>query len=202
MTLEEKQALFNDYFSLNHAVKLNIHPFSIGDRIPDLNEFIEEMPAPFRLASEISSIDASAVRQLRSLSHQASEIANFLNLQSKKIDLIMSYIMQMEDEEEYRYFSSQFGAGGIVLNLPCHTLVVGQVARLKLFLTEESTAVYCYGEVIEVTRIDDETDSYKLVYNQIRESDREILIRSALHLQSKHLRKLSEQRQEQQTKES
>ncbi|WP_111980071.1 PilZ domain-containing protein [Algibacillus agarilyticus] len=194
MTLEEKQALYDDYFSLDSAVKLNISPFPVESRIPDLNEFIDEMPAPFRLASDITAIDAASVRQLKSLSHQADEIAHFLTLQSRKIDMIMSYLISEEDQAEERIYSKRFGAGGVVVNIANNELVLGQVVRMKLFLTQEAAAVYCYAEVLALTELPDNSADVKFVFVQIRENDRETLIRCALHIQSKQLRKLSEQR--------
>lgn len=196
MTFDEKLALYNDYFTLNYQVQINLIPLGEQERVPDDLNFLQEMPYPFRLASELNEIDAKALRPLRHLGHQADQLVEFLNLQSRKIDLVMSYILSMENDSEHRYQTDEFGAGGFIAALP-EEYQVGQQARLKLFLTDMATAIYCYGEVLEVAKQKDgELFITKLVYNQIREEDREILIRAALHEQSRQLKLLSEQRKQ------
>ena len=71
---------------------------------------------------------------------------------------------------------------------------------------ENNCAVYCYGEVIEVTEViskkNQETEAkkeyqHKVIFHFIREDDREVLVRTSLHEQSKQLQKLSQKRNQQ-----
>ncbi len=106
----------------------------------------------------------------------------------------MSYILSTEDDDELRFHSDEFGAGGLKVTLP-YELAIGQSVRLKLFLSEMACAVYCYAEVIAVDSNSSQPDFItQLVYTMLREDDREILVKAALHEQSKQLRKLAEQR--------
>ena len=64
---------------------------------------------------------------------------------------------------------------------------------MKIFLLDEHSAVYCYAEVIDVVQ---ELGAYlhKVIFHFIREDDREVLVRTSLHKQSKQLQRLAKQR--------
>ncbi len=197
MTLAEKQALFAEFFTIPLSLNINLVAFSAGENMPDESQFIEEMPFPFKLATQVNSLEADSLRSIRHLGKQADELVSFLNLQSKKIDLIMSYILMQEDDAGNRYKSVEFGAGGLTVESE-QTWTIEQAFRLKIFIPEESSAVYCYAEIIDIS----ETESgyqYKFVYSRIREEDREILVRTALHQQSKQLRQLAQQKAQNKT---
>jgi hypothetical protein len=71
--------------------------------------------------------------------------------------------------------------------------------ELKVFLENNSNAVYCMGEVIDTNSNDDssiESKVYqvKVVFHYIKEDDREILVRASLHEQSKQLQALTKNR--------
>ncbi|MCU4674920.1 PilZ domain-containing protein [Catenovulum sp. 2E275] len=195
MNLTEKQALYSEFFTIPLSLNLNLVAFLPDEPIPDENGFIEEMPFPFKLATQVNSLEAESLRSIRHLGKQADELVNFLNLQSKKLDLIMSYILMQEDDTSARFQSLDFGAGGLTVKSQTKW-GLEQVFRLKIFIPDESSAVYCYAEIIDVS----ETEQgylYKLVYRRIREEDREILVRTALHQQSKQLRQLAQQKAQQ-----
>jgi hypothetical protein len=104
--------------------------------------------------------------------------------------LIMSYILTMEDDEENRLVSHSFGGGGLTY-FANKALEIGQVVQLKLFLTDEASAIFCYGEVIDIKA---QGDKYLtcLYYARIREDDREIIVRASLHQQSRQLKRKAE----------
>ncbi len=67
------------------------------------------------------------------------------------------------------------------------------IVRLKIFLPEESSAIYCYATVSELN-----AEQCTLTYTLIRDQDRELLIRASLHIQSQQLKdraKLRESKQ-------
>lgn len=200
MTLAEKQALYSEFFTISLSLQLNLVEFKDNETMPDKASFIDEMPFVFKLATQVNSIEAESLRTIKNMGKQADELINFLNLQSQKIDLIMSYILMQEDSESDRYQSQEFGAGGLTIQSN-KEWPVEQAFRLKIFIPDESSAVYCYAEIIEATPLDNGFN-YKLVYSQIREEDREILVRTALHQQSKQLRQLAQQKAQQATDSS
>lgn len=196
LTLEEKREQFREYFAVKHETNINITPVAEGQPIPDVEHLTEHMPYAFRIASDISTIEAKALRPLRNLSDHASELAEFLNHQSHKIDLIMSYVLRQEDAVDFQFKTLSFGGSGVTVKLN-KPLDIGSVHEIKLFLDVEASAVFCFGEVIECEQennenADENTAPYywvSLIFTRIREQDQELLVRASLHLQSLQLRK-------------
>ncbi len=69
-----------------------------------------------------------------------------------------------------------------------------QIVRLKIFLREEASAIYCYGQVKQLEPSEHGTH-VMLDYVRIREDDRELLVRASLHIQSKQLKLRAQDRQ-------
>ncbi len=194
LTLKQKQAQFDEFFMIAHPLKINIQLLSDDTKLPELNELDEAMPYAFRIANEMSTVQSQSLRPLRGLSEHASDLVDYLNLQSRKIDLMMSYILQQQDEPQARFEAVKFGGGGIVVHHETD-IPVGTNAQLKLFLTEEAAAIFCYGEVIACQQAADEYH-IAFIFNRIREEDQELLVRASLHLQTQQLRKRSQKRNE------
>ena len=192
LTLEQKMAQYDDFFAIEHKFTVNIMPI---DNTKGLlfDDFINSIPMPFKLATDMSTIDQSALRSLQNLGNSASQLVSFLNQQSQKIDLLIGYVLSQQDEVQHRYDGSMFGGGGIQFSHE-KPFEIGQLLELKIFLLENNCAVYCYGEVIEVRSDENNKVTHKVTFHFIREEDREILVRASLHEQSKQLQKLAKLR--------
>ncbi len=186
MTLEQKQQQFHEFFTIKHVLNVNIKQLPDDFVIPEQDELLEHMPYAFRMASEMAELEAKALRPLRALGDQAKELLAFLNHQSKKVDLMMSYILHQQDEETERFNSIEFGGGGIAVS-SSHEMQPGTLCQLKIFIEEEAAAVFCYGEIISC-EADADTFKVALIFRSIREQDQELLVRSSLHLQTKQLK--------------
>jgi len=187
LSLEQKQQQFDEFFSIKHPTKINLVPLAEDFVLPDNDALTDVMPHAFRVASEISELDVKALRPLRALGDKAEDLAAFLNHQSKKIDLMMSFVLQQQDDEQYRFDGIKFGGGGVVLKHH-NAMELGLQAELKIFINEEGTAIFCFGEVIACQQHDDEYH-ITLIFTRIREQDQEILVRASLHVQTQQLRK-------------
>jgi hypothetical protein len=189
---DAKKQQFDEFFTIEHAIKVNIVPLASDFVLPEVDDIEQHMPHAFRMASEISTIESKAIRPLRNIGDHASDLAAYLNQLSKKIDLMMSYVLHQQDEQEHRYTAMRFGGGGVIIRSP-EAFELGKHFQLKLFLEEEATAVFCYGEVIECDPSDDEF-AITFIFNRIREQDQELLVKASLHLQTKQLKKRSQNR--------
>ncbi len=190
-TTEQKLIKYNEFFSIEHEFSINILPVETH-KATSYEQFLTDMPTPFKMASDISSIDQAALRPLQSLSGVASQLVEFLNHQSKKIDLLIGYILSQQDEEKHRYQGLKFGGGGLLFTAD-KAFELAQLLEMKIFLLNENYAVYCYGEVIEVEQVQSDY-LHKVIFHFIREDDREALVRTSLHAQSKQLQALAQQR--------
>lgn len=190
-TIEQKLAKYHEFFAIEHEFTINILPLPAHKSV-SYEQFIADMPTPFKMASDMSSIDQAALRPLQALSGVASQLVEFLNHQSTKIDLLIGYILSQQDDEKHRYQGIKFGGGGLLFTAD-KPFELAQLLEMKIFLLNENCGVYCYGEVIEVEQ---EHDAYlhKIIFHFIREEDREVLVRTSLHEQSKQLQSLAQQR--------
>jgi len=190
-TIEEKLAKYHEFFSIDHNFSINILPLE-STQVTSFEQFSANMPTPFKMASDMKSIDQSALRPLQALSGVTGQLVEFLNHQSAKIDLLIGYILSQQDDKEHRYQGIKFGGGGLLFTAN-KSFKLAQLLEMKVFLLNQNCAVYCYGEVIEIQQ-DQESYLHKVIFHFIREDDREILVRNSLHEQSKQLQVLAQQR--------
>ena len=190
MTLANKHTAFNEFFSIAHIFNINISPLAAHEL--NHESFIQNIPLPFKIASEVNRIEQSAINPLASLKHDAAQLVTFLNNQSQKIDLLVSYILNQEDKMDERFSGVQVGGAGIIFE-SSQPYSDSKSLSLKLFFTQENCAVFCYGEIISEEFINN-VYRYKVLFSQIQDEDRETLVRASLHLQSKQLKKLAQER--------
>jgi hypothetical protein len=191
LTLDQKHQQFDEFFMIKHNIPVNMRLLEADFILPEVDDLHQYMPYEFQIASELSSIDAKALRPLRRLGEHAVELANFLNHQSRKIDLMMSLILQQHSNHQQTYQSIRFGGGGVVLGSE-RQISIGGIIELKIFLREEASAIFCYAEVIACKPVDD-TYHISLIFTCIREEDQDLLVKASLHLQAANLRKRKSQ---------
>lgn len=183
----------DQYFTVPHVASVNVIPLDSENELPDMSAFEAEIPEVFKLASDVAELSPASLRSLRSVGEAAEELANFLALQSRKINMIMGHVLSQADQPEHRFETRRIGATQLAFYSPT-PLVPQQQVQLKLFLPAEALAVYAYAEVTEVGA---EEDGYliNLSFVRLREVDQEALIRATLHVQSRLLKqRASEQR--------
>ncbi|MGL6573043.1 PilZ domain-containing protein [Aeromonas hydrophila] len=186
------------FFSVTHATPVNVIPMPGDFHLPSLEALEAELPEPFRIASAITSIDIVTSRLIRNQNDSMHDLVEIINQQSRKIDMIMGYVLSVQDHPEHRFHTLRFGAGQLTYLHPRqgHGEVphLHQIVRLKIFLREEASAIYCYGQVKQLEPSEHGTH-VMLDYVRIREDDRELLVRASLHIQSKQLKLRAQDRQ-------
>lgn len=185
--ITDKLEQFNAFYLIAHPLKVNIQPATEAQAQQSLAEFEESMPYAFRISSEMSQIEAKALRPFRSMGEKFDELVDYLQLQAKKMDLMMSYILLQQDEEAYRNMAIKFGGGGVILPSNAN-VVLGEYVILKLFLESESAAIYCMAQAV-ACEASEQGFEVSYAYTHIREQDQELLVRASLHLQTAQLRK-------------
>ncbi|WP_368232718.1 PilZ domain-containing protein [Aeromonas sp. s3] len=186
------------FFSVTHATPVNVIPMPGDFHLPSLEALEAELPEPFRIASSITSIDMVTSRRLRNQSESMHDLVEIINQQSRKIDMIMGYVLSVQDHPEHRFHTLRFGAGQLTYLHPRQghgeAPHLHQIVRLKIFLREEASAIYCYGQVKQLEP-SEHGIQVVLDYVRIREDDRELLVRASLHIQSKQLKLRAQDRQ-------
>jgi hypothetical protein len=163
--------------------------------LPALVELANAIPPPFLLASDVNSLNSSALRSLNRIGELAEELANYLQQQARKVDLLLHYVLKQQDEQRERFITQSYSGGGCCY-LADAALPVLQVVEIKLFLGNNDGAVFCYGQVVSCEQQADKWQ-IKVVFACIRDEDQELIVRASLHQQSRLLKLKAEQRQQQ-----
>ena len=192
MMNEHDLSLFEEYFQLPHAIPVNIQTGGDWLTLPNEEQFEQEIPIPYKVASEMRGLEQTMLRPLRQLGDVIEPLADYLKAQSRKIDLMMNYILQAQDEDDMKLNTLSFGGGGFVLDTD-QTFSLGSWVKCKLFFNDDAAAVYCYAKVCEQQTVDSQ-QRYTFVFHRIRDEDREIVVRASLHLQSKQLLKKTQEK--------
>ena len=185
----------NQYFLVEHQFSINVEPLAEHEIVPDNVAFEAEIPAPFRMASDLANIESQNLQPLKLNNEMTQALWVHLQAQNLKINTLLTYVLSQQDDEKFHFQGCAYSAGACLFPQKEDVFFVGQAVRLKIFMPEESAAIYCYAEV---TNIKD--NIVELQYKQIREEDIELLIRSTLHVQSKQLKQralLREEREQQ-----
>ena len=220
-SLAQARAEYQEYFAVRDELEINVIPMAPDASLPTDDDFLQQAPAVFRLASELQGVDPTALAQLRSLGNAAQIIADVLNQQNRKLSALLSYLLRNEDEPEHRALGFEYGGAGVGFCMQ-KPIALGQLVEIKIFLPDESTAVYCIGQIIEcdeapatstsanadapmtsshtddVTNPSSSASGYRLkaLFQRISDSDRELLIRACMHAQSRLLKKRANARQD------
>ncbi|MGJ8693395.1 MAG: PilZ domain-containing protein [Thalassotalea sp.] len=191
---QDKLSQFTEFFTIAHNFSVNIEKLPVASSYSQ-QTFEQMIPLPFQLASDNITIDQKALRPIQNLSAHAHQLVEYLHHQANKIDLLVNYILSQHDDEALRFQGVEFGGGGFSFLAEDEFEIREQLAA-KIFMLDNNCAVYCHGEIIDKTIINNEQQqySYKVIFENIREVDREIMVRSSLHIQSKQLQELAQKR--------
>ncbi|MFD2166065.1 PilZ domain-containing protein [Thalassotalea euphylliae] len=196
--LQSKLQQFDEFFSIEHQFNINIRPLEKHEAV-SYDHFVANMPLPFKMAAEVMTVDQGALRSIQSLSGVASQLVDYLNHQSHKLDMLVGYILSQQDEPTNRFLGVRFGGGGVIF-FSEQPFELQSLLEMKVFLLEENCAIYTAGEVVETTEVEGGYH-HKVVFKYIREEDQEVLVRHSLHQQSKQLQALAQKRREKQEQE-
>ncbi|MEH0688013.1 PilZ domain-containing protein [Vibrio cholerae] len=179
-----------EYFTVNHALAINVEALEAGADFPCFDQFEREIPAPFLVASEFSHLDLLN-------DHARSELKNsdfkhvieLLDTQNSKFNLLLTFMLSQQDDQALRFHTNAFGASQLTYQAQT-ALALNSKLRLKLFLDSPAAAIYCYGHV---TQCEADNDGYLITvkYDLLRDSDQDLLIKAALLQQQKLLRQRS-----------
>jgi len=180
----------NEYFLVEHTLSINLKSIDKEELPLSQHAFEQEIPGPFRMASDLAQADANILTPLKLNNETSKALWQYLQAQNQKINTLLSYVLTQQDEEKSRHQSLKFSAGCLIIKNN-NTLKKEDIVRLKIFLPEESSAIYCYAYVTEIS-----AEQCTLTYTFIRDQDRELLIRASLHIQSQQLKDRAKLREE------
>ncbi|MGR6859935.1 PilZ domain-containing protein [uncultured Aliivibrio sp.] len=183
----------DEYFSVHYDLTINVEPLTMDATLPDTETFEREIPAPFRVAQECSSLDDVSENELSFLKlDDGKRLANYLNNQNQKLNLLLSYLLIQQDDEVYRHKTNSFGASKFTYESKT-ALTITQKAKVKLFLEHPPSAIYCYAQVAQCTQTESGY-TIEMTYDLLRDIDQDLLIKAALFQQQKILKLRAQER--------
>ena len=179
-----------EYFTVNYPLTINIELLDTTFSLPSYDIFEAEIPLPFIVSSEFSHIDALALVNHSDLNkNEFKYIVQLLQAQNNKLNLLLSFMLSQQDDEKLRHKTIDFGASSFSY-LSKQPLDINTNARIKLFIEDPASAIYCYASVTNCVQIDD-AYQVSMTYSLLRDHDQDILIKTALNQQKKLLRRRS-----------
>ncbi|WP_417761128.1 hypothetical protein [Shewanella sp.] len=178
----------NAYFSVLHPFDAYLSLWPAGKALPSEDELHRLKSKGMQLISEVKALEGSYMLQLRHLGDDARAIADYMKLQSRKIDLVLQHLLEQETKDGVHCTGLQFGGS----NCQVHSdqpFEVHQLVKLTLFIREEVLSILCFAEVIDC-RIDPDNQAAYLVdlaYRVINDAEVEQLVKASLNIQQKQL---------------
>ncbi len=97
-SLDSKKEQFSAFYLIAYPIKANIVDITQQQFSQSALEFEKHMPYAFKIAGEMADIQSKALKPLRGLGEKLEDLVAYLQFQTKKIDLMMSFILQQQDE--------------------------------------------------------------------------------------------------------
>ncbi|VEF25895.1 Uncharacterised protein [Shewanella baltica] len=197
----------NPYFSVPHPFTAYLSLWPSSEPLPSEMALRSMQSLGIQLLSEVKTLEANCLLQLRHLDNDAKVVVDFLKLQSRKVDLVLQHVLEKETQEGEKCIGNQFGGSGLRLLTPT-ALEIGSHYKITLFIHDELVAILCFGKVIDsqlkpvqhpVSSNAESNTQAELHYpvqqwqtdfefSQILEADVEQLVKASLNVQQKQLK--------------
>ncbi len=180
------------YFSVPHKFKAYLKPLPEGDDLPSLKQLQNRQSVGLRLLSEVKAVESRSLTQLRALENDTKAVVDYLKLQSRKIDLILQYVLESEHQDGIEVQGTKFGGGSIEV-ITDFEPQINQHFTITLFIRDELVAL---SAVVTVTSAEQDNEYWRaeLNFSRILDTDVEILVKASLSVQQKYLRARADKR--------
>ncbi|QSX31328.1 hypothetical protein JYB88_06755 [Shewanella cyperi] len=180
------------FFSVPHTFRIYARPWT-EPALPDDAALAELRSMGMQLLNEAKALEATSLMQLRQLGSDTKALVDYLKLQSRKVDMVLHYVLANDPHEGEPLAGLRFGGSGVTLRSPT-AMADGSRHLLTLYIREELIALLCVAEVRHCVH---EDDGFRvtLEFVAISDADTEQLVRASLSVQQKQL-KLRKQQQE------
>ena len=145
-----------------------------------------QMPETFKLLRDIADQENDAFIHINQLP-KGDALANYLKLQSKKTDLVLHHQLSSISHQGLPCQGTHFGGSHLTFKMNTAFQPKQQMSA-SLLLTQHLVAVYCFIEILESGRVDDQHE-FTAEIIKIGEAEQELLIKASLQQQQHILQK-------------
>lgn len=110
------------------------------------------------LKANLDSISRELQPLYNVIKSSSSNIACYLSMLDKKINIISEYLMRDDDDDEMRLYHINLGAGGFSF-ISDKYFTAGATLELQLKLLPENTVIYSYAKVVTCAQQSDDIDT-------------------------------------------
>ena len=176
--------LSNDgFFNIPCDYQMYVEPLSA----PASDDLLtRQMPENFKLLREIAEQEQEAFLHINQLP-KGDVLTNYLRLQSKKTDLVLHHQLLNIPHQGLLCQGTHFGGSHLTFKMDTAFQPQQQMSA-SLLIAKHLVAVYCFIEILESDRIDDQHE-FKAEIIKIGEAEQEQLIKASLSQQQYILQK-------------
>ncbi len=163
------------------------------DALPDSEGFKEEIMDGFSLTATLEYLDQESGFLCRTIEKSHPDIASYFDILNQKVNLIAkALLLKEEGVSELPASKVNISASGISFFADLQ-LKADSILELKMILPPALTGLVTYGKVVYCEEVVGETHSHRLAVDflNIREQDRDVLIRHIVKRQMQQIRKES-----------
>ncbi|QYJ76673.1 hypothetical protein [Shewanella sp. FJAT-52076] len=179
----------NAYFSVTHDFNAYLLPFD--GPMPNDAGLLAMRSVGLQLLSDVKTLEAGCLLHLRQLDNEAKAVVDFLKLQSRKVDMVLHYVLENEQRDGKRYRGVSFGGSNIQVESQ-GGVRPGELYKTTVYIRDELIALVCIARVSSVNH-EEGRELAELVYEGILEADVEHLVKASLSVQQKQLKARKQQ---------
>ncbi|QSX32406.1 hypothetical protein JYB87_11575 [Shewanella avicenniae] len=178
----------NAYFSVLHPFDAYLSRWPTENPLPTEEQLHGMKSTGMQLISEVKALEGSYMLQLRHLGDDARAIADYMKLQSRKIDLVLQHLLEQEAKDGLRCTGLQFGGSNFRVASP-EPFQLGEQVKVTLFIREEVLSVLCFATVVDCHPDAQQPNHFvvELAYSVINDAEVEHLVKASLNVQQKQL---------------
>lgn len=184
------------FFSVSSQFTVLLDPIPEQQLWLDPEQLLAHMPQAFQLFSQANELEQQSLPLLQELEVQVKGLAQYLQLQSQKVDLVLQQQLLNDAQAQYQGQGTAFGGSNIELTLN-QPLTRQQPLAIRLFFPNTPLCIYAHGEVTACQQNSvDGTNQYQIQvsFSSILASAQEQLVRTSLHIQQQQLRQRAQRR--------
>lgn len=176
----------NTYFSVHHPFVVYLEPWDNTQAFPNADELREFQSTGLRLVNDVKLLEADCLFHLRQMEIDAKPVVDYLKLQSRKIDLVLQFMLEQASYDGQAYTGIKFGGSGFHIqsstpvDCQCHY-------KATLFIHDELISLICIVKPLSCEQIDKQNYNVECEFTVIQATDIEQLVQASLHVQQKLL---------------
>lgn len=178
----------NTYFSVAHPFVVYLEPWEASQGFPEPENIKHLQSIGLKLVNEVKEVESNCLLQVRKMENDAKSIVDYLNLQSRKIDLVLYFMLEQEVRHGQSCSGTHFGGSGF--HVKSNTaLQKDSYFKANIFIRDELVNLICIAKVTDCNKTEKNPDyEVSFDFKVILSTDIEQLVQASLRVQQRLLK--------------